>query len=455
MRSIRRLLVILGVAALLVLLLVTLSAPVGATPTADVAKGKATYDRVCAVCHGFEGKGGPIAPPLAKDLTFIKSAGVPDAIIAGLLNQATKERPPGAMMPVLNPDKINDADVSDIADYLSSLAPAGTPLPAGDAARGAQPYAANCAGCHGDKGQGVTGPPLAAMAAQFKAAGLPPNVMAGLVNLAVRSGSLPTMPTFPPDKLNDAAVADIAAFIVTLPAPAGPPPSPPPAAPPQGGKALYDAVCAVCHGFEGKGGPIAPPLAKDIGFFKDVGLPAQALGPLLIQATKVRPPGALMPVLNPDKVNDAEVIEIGNYLFELAPTPAAVIPPGNAQAGAAPYAASCASCHGAKGEGGAGPPLVDMVAGLRAAGAPDAVMHALVRLASRSGSLPTMPTFSPDQLSDRQLADIAAFISSLVPSGPTALPRTGELSIPYALLAALACLVFVSGLVLRARARKL
>ena len=239
------------------------------------------------------------------------------------------------------------------------------------------------------------------------------------------------------------------------------------------GKATYDKACAVCHGFEGKGGPIAPPLAKDIGYFKDVGLPVQALVGLLIQATKQRPPGAMMPVYNPGKVNDADVADIADYLFGIAPTPAAVIPPGNAQAGAAPYAANCASCHGAKGEGGAGPALAGMAAGLKAGGATAPVMHALVRLATRSGALPTMPTYAPDKLSDAQLADIGAFIWSIAPEGPppgaapaptapppgaapapTGLPKTGGPDMPYALIAVVALLAVLGGVVLRSSTRK-
>lgn len=220
------------------------------------------------------------------------------------------------------------------------------------------------------------------------------------------------------------------------------------------GKQVYDGVCAVCHGFEGKGGPIAPPLAKDLSYFKDVGLPKEAVVPVLLQATKERPPGAIMPVYNPDKVNDAQVADIGDYLWSLVPAPAAVIPPGSADKGGAPYAANCAACHGATGIGGTAPPLAAIAAGMKAGGAPPAVMHALVRLATRSGALPSMPTFAADKLSDAQLADIAAFIWELPP--PPALPATGGLGLPqgsFWLIVALGAILLGSGWAIRRRVR--
>ncbi|MBI4300354.1 MAG: c-type cytochrome [Chloroflexi bacterium] len=222
------------------------------------------------------------------------------------------------------------------------------------------------------------------------------------------------------------------------------------------GKVAYDKVCAVCHGFEGKGGPIAPPLAKDLIYFKEVGLPVQAATGLIIQATKERPSGAIMPVYNPGKISDAEAADVGDYLWSLSPAPAAVIPPGDAQKGAAPYAANCAVCHGAKGEGVTAPPLAAIVAGLKAGGAPPPIMHALVRLAARSGALPGMPTFAPDKLSDAQLADIAAHIWELPPPAPppAALPKTGDSTSRYALvIGLLGVAALATGIALQLRRR--
>ncbi|MBI2909178.1 MAG: c-type cytochrome [Chloroflexi bacterium] len=245
-----------------------------------------------------------------------------------------------------------------------------------------------------------------------------------------------------------------------------------PAADAARGKQVWDKACAVCHGFEGKGGPIAPPLGKDTVYFKEVGLPVQAVAAIVNQATKQRPPGAMMPVLNPGQVTDADAADITDYLWTLSSAPAAVIPPGNAQNGAAPYAANCAACHGARGEGATAMPVAGMAAGLKAGGAPAPVMHALVRLASRSGSVPRMPTFAPDKLSDGALADIAAFIWELPPPAPPpgapakpapakpapaapvakTLPRTGGLLPPFGVIAAAAATLAALGVGLRRRA---
>ncbi|MBI4320892.1 MAG: cytochrome c [Chloroflexi bacterium] len=243
MRNKRRVLIVLGTAASLVILIVMLSVAVaGASPAADVAKGKAAWDRVCAGCHGAEGLGG-LGPPLGPDVIFFKEVGLPQDILVGLLIQATRERPPNAKMPVLNPGVVSDAEVADIADYLWSLTPApARVIPLGNAQAGAAPYAANCASCHGARGEGGAGPPVALMAAGLKAVGLPDAVMHALVRLATRSGSLPNMPAFTPAQLSDAQLADIAAFIVSL-APTGPPPGAAPAPPaPAGGTSSDNAM---------------------------------------------------------------------------------------------------------------------------------------------------------------------------------------------------------------------
>ncbi|MBI3946132.1 MAG: cytochrome c [Armatimonadetes bacterium] len=110
----------------------------------NTARGKAVYEQRCAVCHSASAKMGP---PLDKDVGYFVKAGVPAEVMGGILQQPVRVRPPGSRMPAFTPSELSDADVANIAAYLHSLTPAPkTPLRPGVAARGAKPYARNCAG---------------------------------------------------------------------------------------------------------------------------------------------------------------------------------------------------------------------------------------------------------------------------------------------------------------------
>jgi cytochrome c oxidase cbb3-type subunit 3 len=117
----------------------------------------------CAGCHGPDGKNGP-APVLNDPLAL---ALLPDAEVVKVL---TDGRPPTPMPAFLHPKgALSDAQMKAVVAGLKTAwvkpaAPPGVPAysakEAGDAGRGAAVYAKACAGCHGDKGQGVgdTGP---------------------------------------------------------------------------------------------------------------------------------------------------------------------------------------------------------------------------------------------------------------------------------------------------------
>jgi len=88
----------------------------------------------------------------------------------------------------------------------------------------------------------------------------------------------------------------------------------------------------------------------------------------------------------------------------LAKLPAAKVAPGNATAGAAVFAANCASCHGAGGKNGqVGPTLAG--AGLKAGQV--AYMIRNPQGVDKSSGMPKLP------LTDKQVADVAAYVASL------------------------------------------
>ena len=88
----------------------------------------------------------------------------------------------------------------------------------------------------------------------------------------------------------------------------------------------------------------------------------------------------------------------------LAKLPVAKVAPGNATAGAQVFAANCASCHGEGGKNGqVGPTLAG--AGLKAGQV--AYMVRNPQAIDKDSGMPKLP------LTDKQLADVAAYVASL------------------------------------------
>jgi mono/diheme cytochrome c family protein len=138
-----------------------------------------------------------------------------------------------------------------------------------------------------------------------------------------------------------------------------------------------------------------------------------------------------MPAISRDSVSDRNVNDIAAYLMSLGPAPAstestnavaasantvaatasgpapaassATAGGGDAAHGGTVFAANCASCHGAAGQGGFGPSLKneksrkDLAAAVRWIKDP----------------APPMPKLYPSPLSEKDVSDVAAFVESL------------------------------------------
>jgi len=186
----------------------------------SAANGERLFNEYCNACHNRLEKVGSY---LVDDTAYFVNAGVPAQAAGSLLRHPVRNQPPGSIMPVFTPEEISDADLDDIGFFLASKTPPPTTPPAlGSAERGGPLYAKNCAGCHGAHGEGKPAMPVAIFANELKQGGAPPNVMLGFVMLSARSGSVPRMPTYTPEKLSDKDLADIAAFIWSMPMPAMP-----------------------------------------------------------------------------------------------------------------------------------------------------------------------------------------------------------------------------------------
>lgn len=160
------------------------------------------------------------------------------------------------------------------------------------------------------------------------------------------------------------------------------------------GAELYQRWCAVCHATDGSGTMAGPSLEKVSIAYLDLTL-----------RTGRMPLADIRQGVRQRTLDDAERRAVVRYLTErlglhgTVPSP----PPGSAASGRAVYAVRCAQCHGAGGGGGlAGDGTrIPPVTGLDG--------HTIAQ-AARVGPF-TMPPFNEALLTDRELADLATFLS--------------------------------------------
>ena len=182
--------------------------PAGAA--GNVANGKKVFAaQKCDGCHGpnAEGGAGDVAGP---------QIGPPPMALPVFIETVRSPKDP---MPAFTAKEVSDADLTDLYAYLKSLggassapagaAPAAASATAGHAGNGKQVYMrAGCFECHDIEGQGGagTGPRLA-----------PPIAYSGFLR-QVRSPS-DQMPPYTAKVLSDNEVADIYAYLQSVPKP--------------------------------------------------------------------------------------------------------------------------------------------------------------------------------------------------------------------------------------------
>ncbi len=117
-----------------------------------MAGGRAAFLDNCAQCHGTGAQGQAGFPSLIDDdwLWGGTAADIEQTIRYGIRSTHPETR--FMEMPAFGADQLLSRDeIADVADYVLTLS--GAPATEG-AARGAEIFAANCASCHGERGEG-------------------------------------------------------------------------------------------------------------------------------------------------------------------------------------------------------------------------------------------------------------------------------------------------------------
>ncbi len=137
---------------------------IAATPIADVAHdpqllemantaGRITFANNCQPCHGAGGGGRPGYPALSAGAWLWGGTleDIETTITHGIRSGDADART--SAMPKFGADGIlTAAEIQSVADYVMTFY--GTPVAGADTTKGAALFAANCAVCHGEAGQG-------------------------------------------------------------------------------------------------------------------------------------------------------------------------------------------------------------------------------------------------------------------------------------------------------------
>jgi mono/diheme cytochrome c family protein len=160
-----------------------------------------------------------------------------------------------------------------------------------------------------------------------------------------------------------------------------------------GRQMFASAGCGTCHGVQGQGTPLAPPVAP----------PPLDLAALIAYA---RHPTGKMPPVPAATASDQQLADIYAFLKSQGSLPQELN--GNAENGKRLFLAyGCYECHGRQGAGAAiapriGPPALSFVGVLRYVRAPTG----------------QMPPYTSKVVSDQDLADIYSYLKTFPPPAP-------------------------------------
>ena len=244
-RKVQSRVITLGAAILLLALFALSIAPTAFAQGGDITHGSQIYDANCAVCHGPTGQG-RVGVNLSQDWPAID----PTAFTRAVIEQGvTGTAMPGWSQQYGGP--LSDQDIEDVVAFVVSLsggrsemAPTATPLPVtpvptvagatGDPSLGLVLFKENCAMCHGEGGQGVSGAKLTDVFSSIN----PQQFVRATVAEGIQNTAMPAWSQAKGGPLDEKQIDDISAYIISLNKQAqenAPTPTPVPAATPAGG----------------------------------------------------------------------------------------------------------------------------------------------------------------------------------------------------------------------------
>ncbi len=308
-----------------------------------IARAEEVWARDCATCHGERGEGVRNSGPALNTQEFLKEA--TDELIFDTITDGR----PGTAMPAWGQARggpYNAQVIDDLVKLIRSWEPTAPSVaemkPEGDPTQGAVLFATTCFACHGVAGEGTS-------------VGLRLNDPARLARFSddyyrdvIQNGRPDRgMPTWG-SVLSPQQIEDLVAYIRSWE-------TEPPAAMAQlggdaaNGRDIFQATCVVCHGRNGEGTDIAPPLAE-APILSDL----DALYETISQGRLDVGMPNWGQVLSPAEINDVIAYLRTLKAGEGAPETSQPEAGGQDQALAKAqflYVQHCATCHGLKGEG--------------------------------------------------------------------------------------------------------